>query len=76
MPRSIVKPDRVTAGDPPYMSPKEVALMLRCSRASVDRLARRAGWTRVVIGEGRNGMVRFLREEVLAFIQARTIASN
>ncbi len=34
------------------------------SRSSVDRVARRAGLTRLCLGEGRNGMVRYIRKEV------------
>jgi hypothetical protein len=30
----------------------------------VDRIARRAGLTRLVLGGGRNGMVRYSRKEV------------
>jgi hypothetical protein len=55
-----------TAG-PPYLSPKELKERWRCSRSSVDRIARRAGLTRLCLGEGRNGIVRYSRKEVEAF---------
>jgi hypothetical protein len=55
----------------PYFSPKELATRWRCARSSVDRFAQRAGLTRVCLGTGRNGTVRYLREEVLAFEQSR-----
>jgi hypothetical protein len=51
----------------PYMSPKELQERWRCSRTSVDRIARRAGLSRLCLGEGRNGIVRYNRKEVEAF---------
>jgi hypothetical protein len=51
----------------PYVSPKELQERWRCARASVDRIARRAGLTRFCLGEGRNGIVRYSRKEVEAF---------
>lgn len=57
----------------PYMSPKELAERWQCARSSVDRVARRAGFRRVCLGEGKNGMVRYLREEVEAYEQSRMI---
>ena len=50
-----------------YLSPKELQERWRCSRSSVDRIARRAGLTRLCLGEGRNGIVRYSRKEVEAF---------
>lgn len=50
-----------------YISPKELQQRWCCSRSSVDRIARRAGLTRLCLGEGRNGMVRFVRKEVEAY---------
>ena len=55
------------------ISPREMAQRWRCSRSSVDRIARRAGFTRYVLGEGRNGMVRYLRGEVERFESSRKI---
>lgn len=54
-----------------YLTPKELAARWRCSRSSVDRIARRAGLTRLCLGEGRNGIVRFIRKEVEAFETSR-----
>jgi hypothetical protein len=59
-----------TAG-PLYLSPKELKERWRCSRSSVDRIARRAGLTRLCLGEGRNGIVRYSRKEVEAFEMKR-----
>ena len=54
-----------------FFSPKELASRWRCSRSSVDRVATRANLTRVFLGEGRNGMVRFVRKEVETFENSR-----
>lgn len=56
-----------------YFSPRELAARWRCSRSSVDRVAREAGFTRVCLGHGRNGMVRYRTEEVLQFERDREI---
>ena len=61
--------------EPPFLSARELADRWRCSRSSVDRIARRAGLTRLCLGEGTNGMVRFLRNEVEAFEQSRCVRS-
>lgn len=53
--------------DSPYFAPKELAARWRCSRSSVDRIAQRAGLTRLCLGEGRNGIVRYVRAEVEAY---------
>jgi hypothetical protein len=54
-----------------YFSPNELAERWRCARSSVDRIARRAGFQRLYLGEGKNGIVRFLREEVEAYETSR-----
>jgi hypothetical protein len=57
----------------PYISPKELSERWQCARSSVDRIARRAGIKRLYLGEGRNGMVRFLRKEVESYELERMI---
>ena len=57
----------------PYISPKELASRWRCGRTSVDRIASRAGMTRVYLGEGKNGIVRYLVKEVEAYEASRLI---
>ena len=57
----------IISGESVYVSPKELQDRWRCSRSSVDRIARRAGLTRMCLGEGRNGIVRFVRKEVEAY---------
>jgi hypothetical protein len=57
----------------PYLAPRELARRWQCGRSSVDRIARRAGFTRVCLGEGKNGMVRYLRKEVEAYEASRQV---
>jgi hypothetical protein len=59
--------------DAPYIAPKELAQRWQCSRSSVDRITRRAGLTRMCLGEGKNGTVRYLREEVEAHEKTRQV---
>lgn len=61
----------VAAG--PYISPRELAARWCCGRSSVDRIARLAGMTRLCLGSGRNGTVRYLITEVEAYEQSRLI---
>ena len=60
-----------TETESPYLSPKDLAARWRCSRSSVDRIARRAGLKRLCLGMGRNGIVRYVRKEVEMFEAAR-----
>jgi hypothetical protein len=57
----------------PYCSRRELAERWRCARSSVDRIARRAKLTRVCLGTGRNGIVRYLRKEVEKFEESRSV---
>ena len=59
-----------------YLSPAELSLRWKCSRSSVDRIARRAGFTRLCLGVGRNGMVRYLRKEVEAYEGLRSVVAT
>jgi len=58
---------------PLYFSPRDLSIRWRCSRSSVDNITRRARLTRVCLGEGRNGIVRFLRTEVEAYEMERSV---
>ena len=71
MAKAAVRDKPVTS---PYIAPKELAARWRCSRSTVDRIARREGFTRVCLGTGNNGMVRYLRKEVIAYEQSRQIS--
>jgi len=57
----------------PYVSPGELAGRWRCSRSTVDRIAQRGGLHRLLLGEGRNGMVRFILEEAEELERKSTI---
>jgi len=57
----------------PYISPKELAERWRCARSSVDRIVRRAKLTRLLLGHGKNGIVRFIKREVEAYEVTRQI---
>jgi len=57
--------------DSPYLTPKELARRWKCARSSVDRIARRHGFTRLCLGEGRNGAIRYVRKEVEAYEASR-----
>jgi hypothetical protein len=59
--------------DPKFIAPRELMRRWCCSRSSVDRIARRARLTRLCLGEGKNGMVRYLRKEVEAYEASRQV---
>ncbi len=59
-----------------FVSPKELARRWQCSRSSVDRIARRNHFTRLCLGEGENGMVRYLRKEVEAHEASRRVVMS
>jgi hypothetical protein len=61
---------------PEYVAPKELARRWQCARSSVDRIARRNHFTRLCLGDGENGMVRYLRKEVEAYETSRRVAMN
>jgi hypothetical protein len=65
--------NKIEASESPHISPKELAKRWQCSRSSVDRIARRAKLTRLCLGEGPNGMVRYLRKEVEAYEESRRV---
>lgn len=58
-----------------YISPNQLARRWSVSRSTADRIARASGFTRFVPGQGKNGTVRYLMEEVIRYEQARLIAS-
>jgi hypothetical protein len=61
---------------PLYISPKQLASRWACARSSVDRIAKRAGLTRVCLGTGKNGIVRFLLEEVETLESERQVNTS
>jgi hypothetical protein len=60
----------------PYVAPNELALRWQCARSSVDRIARLAGLTRLCLGDGKNGMVLYVRKEVEAYETQRRSSVN
>jgi hypothetical protein len=56
-----------------YISSRELAERWRCSRASVQRVCQRAGLKKLLLGHGRNGMVRYLTTEILELETRQTI---
>ena len=56
----------------PYISPRELAERWRCSWSTVDRIAKRAAFTRVCLGTGKNGMVWYLKKEIEAYETSRS----
>jgi hypothetical protein len=60
------------AGSSGYISPKELALRWDCSVSTAHRIAKRAALTRVLLGEGKNGLIRFPLSEVEAYESARS----
>jgi hypothetical protein len=71
-----IQTKEVTMKNPPespYITAKELSTRWQCSRSSVDRIARIAGITRIYLGNGKNGMVRFSRKEVEAYERDRMI---
>jgi hypothetical protein len=71
----VTQPERNTqaSGQSEFISPKELADRWQCARSSVDRIARRAGLRRLCLGQGRNGLVRYIREEVERYEQSRLV---
>jgi hypothetical protein len=59
-----------------YVAPAELAQRWQCARSSVDRIARRAKLSRCLLGDGRNGMVRYLWKEVQAYEQSRRVVMS
>lgn len=64
---------KINKNEPPYISPKELAERWQCSRSSVDRITRRAGLTRLCLGEGKNGTIRYSRKEIEAYEKTRQV---
>ncbi len=56
-----------------YLSPQELTARWRCFRTQVDRIAKEARFTRVVLGKKKNGIVRYLKKEVEAYERSRRV---
>ena len=66
---------RKPSEDLPYITPSELALRWCCSRTNVDRVAKRAKLTRLFLGTGKNGLVRYLIKEVVAYEASRMVGA-
>jgi len=58
------------------LSPAELARHWRVSRSTVDRVTRREGLSRICLGTGRNGTLRFKRSEVEEMEKRKTFKVN
>ena len=56
-----------------YFTPNELAIRWKCSRTSVDRYTKKAGLTRLCLGNGKNSAIRFSRKEVEAYEKERQV---
>ena len=56
-----------------YISARQLAIRWDCSRNTAHRTAKRAGITKVFLGEGRNGIVRYSLEEIVRYEISRAI---
>ena len=56
-----------------YVSPRELSIRWRCSRSTVDRITKRARLTRLCLGDGRNGIIRYILKEVEKYEQSRML---
>lgn len=59
-----------------YLSPRDLTVRWRCSRSTVDRIAEREGLTRLCLGEGQNGIIRYLLTEVEELEESRLLKSQ
>jgi len=57
----------------PFISARELAHRWSCSVSAVRRICHHAGITTFRLGEGRNGMRRYSRKEVLEFEKGRQL---
>ena len=58
---------------PRYISASGVAERWGVSRMTVSRAATKEGWSRIYLGSGPNGTVRYLMSEVESFEESRTV---
>lgn len=58
---------KMMAHDAKFIAPNELAIRWCCARTSVDRITRRAGMSRLYLGTGKNGIVRYVLAEVEAY---------
>lgn len=59
-----------------FLSQSQLAVRWNCSHTSVQRIAERSGIARYLLGEGKNGMVRYRLDEIEAYEKARCVGSS
>ncbi len=64
---------REDRSDRQFLSPRQLAERWDCSTSTAQRLAKHAGIAKYCLGEGRNGMVRYLLSEVEAYEERRRV---
>ena len=64
---------KTMAHDAKFITPNDLASRWCCARTSVDRITGRAGMSRLYLGMGKNGMVRYLLAEVEAYEARRLV---
>lgn len=55
------------------LSPAELAKRWKVSRSTAQRIVQREGLTRIYLGTGRNGTIRYPLNEIRAFEQSRSL---
>ncbi len=60
-------------GEPIYISPNELLVRWRCTRSAVHRYCKDAKFRRFMLGNGKNGNVRYLLSDVEKYEKERTV---
>ncbi len=69
-----VRPDAAVEEDKRFLSPRQLAERWDCSATTAQRVAMNAGIAKYCLGEGKNGMVRYLLSEVETYEEKRRVA--
>ncbi len=70
-----VRPDATVEGETRFLSPRQLARRWDCSATTVQRIAVSASITKYCLGEGKNGMFRYLLSEIEAYEEERACRS-
>jgi hypothetical protein len=57
-----------------HVATREPAKRWQCARPGADRSRGASGLTRLCLGDGASGMVRYIRQEVIAYEQSRRVS--
>jgi hypothetical protein len=69
-----MRSERRSGAASPYVAPREPAKRRQCVRPGADRSRGASGLMRVCLGDGKNAVVRYIREEVIAYEQSRRVS--